>query len=240
MKKNLAVLFLGIFLASCNAPTSPSLPANAPADQYFFPTVNGTQYVYSEGTLNVSDTTTYQIIVGVAYDSYAKLVKKDTGINNPVLYYYKVGSSNAGIQQCILSETGSDQGMVALQGDLSVGSKWFTDKSDKIEATVVGRYTDYFLPGHQQVIHDVVAVKYIDNTKTDGSYVVRFFARDLGLILQRTIYDASTEISNLQLLSRLSAPTNGPGAPDDHGHWYDQRGRYIMQWNLDLDETLKK
>lgn len=233
--KLLSILVLMITLAACSAPSDPTLGPTAPAADYFYPPTNGVRYVYSQdnSTTPTADTSTYQVVVGNTFGSYAKLViNSDSANGGSVLYYYKVSEGRTGTT-CILSQTGSDQGIIALQGSLEIGSSWNADAAGQIVASVVGRYAEYYLPGRQQVYHDVVAVKYIDASVTDSSYMLRLFARDFGLILEQTITNDLVETSNLQLIDRLGA-TNGVGAPiEDHGHWYDERGRYAMPMNPD-------
>ncbi len=233
MKTFLLLLTLGTMLASCAVSTEPELSSNPQAYEYFFPQSVGDQYVYSEGTApSASDTTTYQSrLVDANIGSYMQLISTVPSNQqaSPVLYYFKVEQAKNVGSQCILSSKGSsDRGLVVLQGDLSIGSFWNADSAGSIVATVVGRYVDYFSPGASEVYHDVVVVKYIDSTTTDGSYIVRFFARDYGLILERTVLANASEVLNLQLLKKLSADGSGSGNPK-HDPWYDVHGRYIMR-----------
>ncbi|HET9135384.1 MAG TPA: hypothetical protein VFO76_02010 [Candidatus Kapabacteria bacterium] len=234
MKKLIASLATAALLASCSAPTTPELSENAPADQYFYPATTGIQYVYSQGTsANSQDTTTYNTqITSTTYGSYIQLVSQTPASSN-VLYYFKVEQPTPGAPiKCILSSTGSDQGLVVLQGDLSIGSTWFADGANNIEASVVGRYADYFPPGLSQVYHDVVVVKYIDKTKGEDSYTIRFFARDYGLILEREVLNPTTEVANLQLLERRGANNIIP----NHDRWYDAHSRYIIKMKDQIDD----
>ena len=227
--KYLLLITLATFAASCAAPTDSSQPSTAPAEEYFYPPSNGMQYIYAQdNTLQPStDTSTYQVVVGSSYDSYAKLVEKSTtGSNSSVLYYYKVDGNQAGVK-CILSSTGSDGGIVALEGTLDVGTTWAADDAGHIQASVVGRYAEYFLPGRQLMYHDVVAVQYVDNTDVSGAYTLRIFARDYGLIFEEHVMNSTSHSSSLQLLDRLASP-NSVGAPTDRDHWYDRRGRYAV------------
>jgi len=229
------VSVLALALASCNSPTSTTAPTTAQASDFFYPPVNGEQYIYTQNNVSApTDTQTYQVVVGASYGSYAKLVSQDQQSTSPsVLYYYKVNVSQAG-DQCILSSTGSDQGIIALEGSLSLGSTWPADAAGDITATVVGRYAQYFLPGRTQMYTDVVAVKYVNNN-SDSSYVLRLFALGYGLILERTVSTTATTQPDLQLISRLYS-TNSI-LPDPHGHWYDERGgRYMMQMDPNYDQ----
>lgn len=234
MRKLIASLATAALLASCSAPNTPELSENAPADQYFYPATTGIQYIYSQGSATSPvDTTTYNTqITNTTYGSYIQLVSQTPASSN-VLYYFKVEQPTPGTPiKCILSSTGSDQGLVVLQGDLEIGSNWFADVAKTIEATVVGRYADYFPPGLNQVYHDVVVVKYKDNAKGDDSYTIRFFARDFGLILEREVLNPTTEVANLQLLERRGANNIIP----NHNRWYDAHGRYIIRMKDQVED----
>ena len=227
MTKLIASFAIAVLLASCNAPSMPELSDTAPADQYFYPATTGIQYVYSQGNSpSTQDTTTYNTqITNTTYGSYIQLVSQTPASTN-VLYYFKVEQQAPGIPiKCILSSTGSDQGLVVLQGNLEIGSTWFADALNSIEATVVGRYADYFPPGLNQVYHDVVVVKYKDNSKSDDTYTIRFFARDFGLILEREVLNPTTDVANLQLIERRG----GNNIIPNHDRWYDAHSRYVIK-----------
>ena len=238
MKTTLLTLLLGAALIGCTTQSSTDAPQTAAvADEYFFPQTNGLQYTYSNYSTATPDTTTYQVIVNAQYGSYTKLQKQDPDVpSTDVLYFYKTKTNAEGIMQCLMSrmQDGSD-GIVALQGLLEVGSSWFADDAKIIEATVMGRYDTYILPGHEQTYQDVVVVKYVDKTKSSDVYEVRYFAKDYGLILERTIIGQLSEISNLQLISRTKVSTSDEKKKDP-SRWYDRNARYIMMPKVDSEE----
>ncbi|HYM33816.1 MAG TPA: hypothetical protein VET48_00400, partial [Steroidobacteraceae bacterium] len=89
MKYLILVLFAGA-LASCNAPSDPAANSSAaPADQYFYPPTNGMRYIYAQdGSTQTSiDTSTYQVVVGSTYDSYAKLIEQNVSGNSTGVLY---------------------------------------------------------------------------------------------------------------------------------------------------------
>ena len=142
-----------------------------------------------------------------------------------VLYYFKDEQSADGSIICILANSATDKGFVALKGTLDLGATWYTDSAQTIQATVVGKYAEYYLPGRQLHYNDVVVVKYADKNASLDNYLVRYFARDYGLILEREVTGPSTEIIHLQLLSRQGGSSSAN--PDSHhDRWYNQNGRY--------------
>ncbi len=217
--------------AGCSASSS-TQPQNAPvAESYFFPQTNGIQYTYSEHATTQLDTSTYQVKVGGQYGDFTQLLKQDNGLpGTDVLYFYKTSTDRDGVLQCIMSRSGNqDDAIVALKGTLNIGSAWFADDAEQIEATVVAHYDTYLLPGHEQTYEDVVAVKYLNKNSPGDVYVLRFFARDFGLILERSIVGQTSEIANLQLLSTGKASGSSKGTPSkDRNHWFDNNHRYLM------------
>jgi hypothetical protein len=193
------------------------------ADQYFFQPDATVHYTYSLDNTILTDTVTYQV-VDTNKGGYLSLVAQSQTAGNPALLLFRQGLAADGSTTCILSSSSSSTGYVALKGTLDVGATWFTDTSDNISATVVGKYTQYYLPGRQVHYDDVVVVKYADKNTAPDTYIVRYFARNCGLILERTITGPTTEIDNLLLLS-LQRPA---GANPDlhHDRWFNVNGRY--------------
>jgi hypothetical protein len=238
--KTIAVTFLlGAALIGCTSENSTNAPQSvAVANDYFFPQTNGLQYTYSNYTTSSPDTSTYQVIVNAQYGSYTRLQKQDPDVpSTDVLYFYKTKTNSDGIMQCLMSreQDGAD-GIVALQGLLEVGSSWFADDANTIKATVMARHDEYLLPGHEQKYQDVVVVKYVDSKKSQDVYEVRYFARDYGLILERTIIGQLSEISNLQLIARTKVSGTDEGGKDP-SRWYDRNARYIMAPRLEDEEN---
>lgn len=238
MKTNILSLILAVIVTGCTSinPSDPQKP-DAIADDYFFPQTNGLEYTYSNYSTTTPDTSTYQVIVNAQYGSYTRLQKQEQGLpSTDVLYFYKTKTNSDGVIQCLMSrEHDGADGFVALQGMLDVGSSWFADDSKTIEATVMGHYDEYILPGHEQKYYDVVIVKYVDKTKSSDVYEVRYFARDYGLILERTIIGQLSEISNLQLISRTKATTTEEQKKDP-SRWYDRNARYSIAPKLEISE----
>jgi hypothetical protein len=241
--KSLLTLISVFALAGCviQDGSSPTTTSNAPAAQnYFFPQTNGFQYTYSEHNNPQSDTSSYQVIVSSQYGSYTKLQKEDPASGNlssDVLYFYKTAKDNDGVMQCLLSHdpSGSDA-IVALQGTLEIGSSWYADNAETIEATVVAHYDVFIMPGHEQTYNDVVAVKYTTKGQPSDTYAVRYFAKDFGLILDRSIIGQASEISNLQLLSRDKVTGGTSDGTNDPNRWYQGNFRFSIMPKMDDDQ----
>ncbi|MDP4219701.1 MAG: hypothetical protein Q8916_04310 [Bacteroidota bacterium] len=221
------ITFLSTLLGACASPNDPAqLPSNA--NDYFFQQNLTFQYTYSQDNASVIDTSTYQVSqVDNSYNSYLKLANKDQS-NAGVLYYFKNVQAPDGSAICLLANSPTDQGYVALKGKLEIGASWFADTAQNIQATVVGKYEEYYLPGREVHYNDVVVVKYADNRTSSDNYVVRYFARYYGLILQRTITGPTSESSDLQLISFQGSVTSSN--PDTHhDRWSNSNGRYQAQ-----------
>lgn len=236
----LASTFVLIF-AGCAANDIAGPKSDPVAQSYFFPQTNGNQYTYSQHNLSVIDTSTYQIKVGGQYGDFTQLLKQDNGYpGTEVLYFYKTTQDRDGVLKCIMSRSGNtDDALIALKGLLTVGSTWFADAKEQIQASVVEHYTTFLLPGQEQIYSDVVAVKYADKNAIDDIYTLRFFARDFGLILERSIVGKASENTNLQLLSTSKANTITAGKASDRNYWYDNNHRYMMAPALQDDEDKK-
>ncbi len=228
---------LSALLAACSMPTT-SAPLSADAKDYFFQSNTTFQYTYSQDdTISNSTTATYQAkLVDNTYGSYLQLVNNQSTATNNVLYYFK-NQSTADGSICILSNSVSGKGFVALKGTLEMGASWYADSAQNIQAIVVGKYAEYYLPGRQLHYNDVVVVKYADKNASSDNYLVRYFARDFGLILERKVTGPSSEIVNLQLLSRQGSSSSSN--PDlQHDRWYNQNGRYTA--HMKTDDELDK
>ena len=224
--------FIATLLAACSAPTTPAaLPANA--DAYFYQQNTTFQYTYSQGdTASNSVTTTYQAkLVDNSFGSYLQLVSNQVSTSNNVLYYFKDAKTADGSIVCILSNSSTDKGFVALKGTLDLGATWYADSAQNVQASVVGKYAEYYLPGRQLHYSDVVVVKYTDKKAPSENYIVRYFARDFGLILERKVTGPSSEIVDLQLLS-LQGNTSSASPDPNHDRWFNANGRYSAHPNL--------
>jgi len=186
-----AVLALGF--AACSSPSGNS-PAPASADNYFFPRDRTFDYTYSLD----STTETYQ--VRDTTGGFMSLVNQNVqGSISPTLYLFKQTTSADGSVICLLSNSPQTNGFIALEGTLDLGSTWTADDAGNIQAAVVGKYAEYYLPGRQVHYNDVVVVKYTDKTAPADHYVIRYFANGYGLILERTV-TSSTQSADLQLV----------------------------------------
>lgn len=238
MKRLTNLAFISAFaalIASCSAP-SDSSPLPTGAENYFFQQNAAFQYTYSEDNLSSADVSTYGVKSTYAYGSFFSLVKQGQSANDTLLLF-KNETSLDGSTSCILSNSPGDAGFVALKGTMDLGSSWIADAKGDLQATIVGKYAEYYLPGRQVHYTDVVVVKYTDKTAPAENYVVRYFARDLGLILERVIMGPTSEVTRLQLLSRQSG-TSGVNGDMHHDRWYNANGRYSV--HMKTDDDLKK
>lgn len=232
-------------LASCAINNEPGEEATPVAESYFFSKSMGVQYTYSRDEQNISDTLTYQVVFNTSSyspDKFSRLerVEDDTLIDGEALYYYRTDFDRDGILQCLMSkEEGSGETIVALQGELQVGSSWNATTDGSIVASVVDHYDFYYVVGREQKYEDVVVVKYIDSREPEGAYILRYFANGFGLIHEKSVMtndsDPVAEVSNLRLIDSRPAGTEIiPRLPD---HWWDAHGRYsIVPQTPDQDE----
>ncbi|MEI8135135.1 MAG: hypothetical protein WCH46_08705 [bacterium] len=234
MKKS-AVLLLALLFAACTAPSEPTSPSES-ADQYFFPSNDNTyQYTYSQDKLTAIDTTTYRLRVNDTLGSFSQLIGIDQASQtSEVLLYFKNQVTADGTVMGIIAETPGDKGFVALQGTLDLGASWFADPNKQIEATVVGKYAEYYLPGRAVHYNDVVVVKYANKSGSADNYTIRYFARNYGLIMEQVVTGPTALVSNLQLLSRQGGSTIVNPDPK-HDRWYNATGRYSAHMRDDLD-----
>jgi hypothetical protein len=229
MKKYLA-LFVFFGLASCQNLSEPE--PTPVAVSYFFPQTTGLQYTYSRDEQNVSDTSTYQVVT-YGYGEFTRLEKYVDGakVEGNALYYYKTEPNRAGILQCIISaQSGTGENIIALQGELTIGSTWIANATGEITATVEDHYDFYYLVGREKRYNDVVVVKYVDTREADGTYILRYFANGYGLIHEKRVIgndvEPTTEVSNLRLLDwKTPGGEIIPRVPD---HWWDAQGRYSI------------
>ena len=237
--KNIASLtidsLLTVFLAACSSPTGPAqLSANA--DAYFFQQNTTYSYTYSQDKTTSNPTATYGVTAPASYGSFLSLVaQSQNGTDTLLLFRNRISSD--GSVNCILSTSSADIGIVALKGTLDLGATWYADIAQKIQANVVGKYAEYYLPGRQVHYSDVVVVKYTDSSMPADTYVVRYFARGYGLILERTITGAASEISNLQLIS-FQGVLSKANPDTHHDHWFNSNGHYTA--NMKQDDVFDK
>jgi hypothetical protein len=232
---SIALLF-AVVAASCTAPSDPAQhPASA--SDYFFPDNDNTlHYTYSQDSASVAVTATYRMKVdSFAYGNFSQLIRQDQAASaSQVLFYFKNELSTDGSVVCILSTKQGDPGFIALKGNLDLGSTWYADPSQTVSATVVGKYAEYYLPGRQVHYTDVVVIKYADKTGSADQYIIRYFARGYGLILERKV-EISSETADLQLLSRQGG-SSGAHPDPNHDRWYNANGRYSAHPQDDLED----
>lgn len=232
-----AILALAACISSCSTPDE-TAPLSSNADNYFFQQNTGLQYTYSEDNLLSPDVSTYSVKSTLAYGSFFSLVKQDlaTSTSDTLLLFRNEKSADGSIE-CVLSNSPNDIGFVALKGKMDLGASWTADAIGNLQATIVGKYAEYYLPGRQVHYNDVVVVKYVDITAPAENYVVRYFARDFGLILERVIMGPTSEVTRLQLLSRQNG-TSSVNGDMNHDRWYNANGRYIV--NMKREDDLDK
>lgn len=237
MKKYVALLAVLGFI-SCSALDEPQ--ENTPiAESYFFPQSTGLQYTYSHDDQNASDTSTYYVVVDQNYGSFSRLERYENGaiVDGDPFYYYKTATNRDGIMQCVLSKDGMGESIIALQGELTIGSSWAANTEGSITATVEDHYDFYYLVGREKKYNDVVVVKYVDSREEPGTYTLRYFGNGYGLIHEKRIIgnesSPSTEVSNLRLLELKTPNQIVPRVPD---HWWDAHTRYSIAPNLTPEE----
>jgi hypothetical protein len=191
------IFLLGLFLSfeGCNVnDTTPSPQATVQGN--FFPLDNGLIYTYDRFSNNKYDTISCRLIIG------------QSALDNNYLYnigdsqiLYDIGfthDANGNLAAVLSNDTMS---LMALDGNLQVGATWVADDVHGIQATVVGQYDDYYLPGRTTQYSNVLAVEYHQEGQPASFYTLRFFAQDHGLILERQLVGPNTEIASLQLIS---------------------------------------
>jgi phage tail protein X len=226
---------LAALAAACSAPSGPT-PLSSSAEVYFFQPDLTQVYTYSQDQAATTDTFAYHVYsanLQNTYNSYLMLQRKDSS----VLYYFKNKQTSDGTMECLLANSPTDNGFVALKGTLDLGATWYADTAQNIQVTVVGKYAEYYLPGREVHYSDVVVVKYTDKTSPSGNYIVRYFARTYGLISELTITGANTQIADLQLLLRQGSPSSAN--PDNHhDRWFNANGRSVA--NIRQEDGLDK
>jgi hypothetical protein len=92
---------------------------------------------------------------------------------------------------------------IALDGPLADSSTWIADQATATKATVFAHYDQYVPdPNSSQLSYnDVIVVKYHRATDPPSNYTLRFYARGIGLILEKTVVGSSTVIAALELVA---------------------------------------
>jgi len=189
----IAIAF-GAALSGCGVTDNNPLGTATP-QSHFYPIDNGLVYTYSRYSNNRYDTISCILKVGRTRVDKDTLLISDP---NTPLYYLWLGPDANGNQAAFLEN--GDTTLCALDGPLVPNATWIADETHSIQATVVDRYDDYYLPGRLVHYSDVLAVKYHTTGQPDNVYTLRFFARDHGLILERQLA-LYGEVASLQLIS---------------------------------------
>ena len=216
---------MAALLSACSAPNDSTMQT-ASAIDYFYPADETQIYTYSQDNASQIDTVSYKasLVDQQNPNSYLQLKNTNSSSGTNVLYYFKNEQSSDGSILCLLANSPTDKGFVALKGTLDLGATWYADPAQNVQAVVVGKYAQYYLPGRQVHYDDVVVVKYTDKTAPSGNYIVRYFARNYGVISELTITGSATQIADLQLLSRQGS-SNGANPDLHHDRWFDANGR---------------
>jgi len=174
--------------------TTPSTQATVEGN--FYPLDNGLIYTYDRFSNNKYDTITCRLVIGLtaAYNNYLVNIA-----DSQVLYDIGFTHDADGNLAAMLSN--DTMTLLALDGNLQTGATWVADDMHGIQATVVGQYDDYYLPGRATQYSDVLAVEYHQQGQPENFYTLRFFAQGHGLILERQLDGPNTEIASLQLIS---------------------------------------
>jgi hypothetical protein len=190
-------LLFAVFLALVGCAVNDATPTWQPTVQgNFFPLDNGLLYTYDRFNNNRYDTLTCRLVIGqtAAYNNYLQNIA-----DSQILYYIGLTHDANGNQAATLSN--DTMTLMALDGNLQTGATWVADDVHGIQATVVGQYDDYYLPGRNTQYSDVLAVEYHQQGQPSNFYTLRFFAQGHGLILERQLVGPNTEIASLQLIS---------------------------------------
>jgi hypothetical protein len=186
-------------IASGGCTVVPTEPPMTSLEDYFYLLKNDARYRYSRFK-NIADTVTYKIRLGVGVTEPAKLIQVDPVPSLPTtLYNLSVIRDGYGNPSAII-ETPGESRIVALSGDLRMNSRWIASDSEKITAEVIDQYPEY-LPNKSVRFEDVLAVRYDKAGDSPSTYILRMYAKGVGLILERRIVAGNTEIGTLQLLS---------------------------------------
>ncbi|HZK75342.1 MAG TPA: hypothetical protein VFD13_00390 [Candidatus Kapabacteria bacterium] len=193
-----ALLASSAMVAGCMVnDASPS--AEATVQSHFFPLDNGLIYAYRRFNNNRYDTLQLRIKIGQPPSTTNELDNIATGLP----YYYIGFTHDADNNLAAMLSTDTSK-LMALDGSLQDSATWVADEVSGIHATVVAQYDDYYLPGDPLRKTDyisVLVVEYHQNGQPASNYILRYFARDHGLILEQQLVGPGTEITSLQLIS---------------------------------------
>jgi hypothetical protein len=170
---------------------------------YCYPLRNALQYRYARfSSSQISptyDTTVFQIQVGISTFDTNRLANLKAPRSN--LYNFVFGLDGQGGNKVDFANTSIH--FVALDGSLTDSSTWIADQTTGTTAMVFAHYDQYVPdPNSSQLsYHDVIVVKYHRPTDPPSNYTLRFYARSIGLILEKTVVGSSTVIAALELVA---------------------------------------
>ena len=199
MKPSLLILLVTLSIAASSCTVGSTEPPMTGLEEYFFPLKNNVRYRYSRFK-NIADTVTYRMKVSAGAAEPAKLLQIDPEPALPtVLYNLSIARDSYGNPSAVMEPPGEAK-IVALSGDLRMNSRWIANQAEKITAEVIDQYPEY-LPNKSVSFQDVLAVRYDKAGDSPSTYILRMYAKGVGLILERRIVAGNTEIGTLQLLS---------------------------------------
>lgn len=192
---------LAASLIACTPSDAP--PASATVQDYSFPVDGGVVYTYKRFRNTTYDTVSARLYVGQL--GTAKNMLVDIKTDSVLMYMDFTHDANGNYATRLSTDTSS---ILVLDGQLDKGRSWMADPAHNITATIIDHYDDYWiLPDHpqpnDQKIHfpDVLMVQYRNEQDDPGTYTIRFFARDRGLVLERQFFGHDNVISSLQVLN---------------------------------------
>ncbi len=178
--------------------TSDAPPASTPTVQsQFYPLDNGLIYTYQRFLNNRYDTLNLRLVTAQQGLQNVFVYKS---ANGTLVTFYRVSlTHDANYNQAAVISTDTSSLMV-LDGTLEDGATWVADDINRIHATVLTEYDDYYLPDVKLKDYaNVLVVQYHEDGQPNDNYTLRFFAQDHGLILEQQIVQRSV-ISSLELI----------------------------------------
>lgn len=200
-------VLIAVFLSGCNT-VQPPTDASGSVTSHFYPLSDGATFRYLQFAAGdgMPDTVEYQLRVALSVYGENRLVTGEANAEK-ILYRFVIEKNAQGNTIALLKN--DDGEIIALSGDLAVGSEWMA--SNSIRASVEAAYEEYLIPGRTASYRDVIVVKYRNVADGSDSYTLRFFARGCGIIRERRIVkNASTEIGTLLLMDWHTAYKQEP------------------------------
>ncbi len=192
----IALFASSAMFAGCTVNDASPAP-EATVQSHFFPFDNGLVYTYRRFNNNGYDTLSLRIRIGQHPSTQSEMDNTATG-----LPYYYIGFTHDADRNLAAMLSTDTSALMVLDGTLEDSATWVADDIRGIHATVITQYDDYFLPGNPRGSEypSVLVVKYHRDADPPGTYTLRYFARDHGLILEQQVVAPGTEITDLQLI----------------------------------------